>query len=319
MSFLRFVNGNTNATEEPMDGVQLTYFHGLWRLYGGWNGNDGGNPDRNTQYTSPDLVTWTKQRNADWNPSHSFSLLNDETRDCLFKVGSDSVVTSNSTDRSQIWRSNDGLNWTIVSTQTFLEELVLFFAEIVNGDIYIGGGHILSGGQAVASSVNTTVWKSTDGGVTFSVLATGITQIGGNVKNQIKWYPDINRFILACTPGKYDVVAGNRTYTPACYNVGIDWDDITQEANFPSGLGKVYADICYHKGKMWMINGGIAGGDGGVNTAEMWYRNKWSWAKILAVPLTTTHATGIASDGNTLAIACGNLNRQAYYMEEYNP
>jgi hypothetical protein len=314
MGFYRFVSGNDEATDEPMDGVALVYFKGLWRLYGGWNGFVVP-PNRNSQYTSPDLITWTKASDAEWNPSHSFGLVHDTDEDVLYKIGSDAVVDTTATDRKQIWKTIDGENWTLVGTHDFLENVILFFSGYAEGAIYIGGGHVLSGGVQSAGSVNTKVWKSIDGGENFTEIATGITEIGGNIGNQCKWYPDIQKWVLVCGPSKLDPLGANRTYVKTCYLADLDWTEVTPDADFP-GVGRQYADMTYHDGKMWLINGSVFNNADGANSAELWYRNKWDWARINDVPLTTTHATGIASNGETLAIMCGNMNQHAYYLEE---
>lgn len=323
MHFLRFTLANATAIPQWQDGIRVAYFKGLWYLWGGWNGNNSPTFNYNTQWTSSDLITWTQQRDADWNPSHDFGFAHDLVNDIIYKIGSDTQPQTTVNDRGGVWKTTDGLNWTLVSNQAIFQNIALHFATCKGSDIYVGGGQIVGGSLGAwtlsASSVNTKVWKSTDGGENFSEIASGITHLGGNISDQCIYSDTFGKFIAVCCPSKYDDTAGNRTFVKGFYTStdAITW---TQQANF-FGVGRQYADLCDDGSKVWMINGSVDNsGGGGTNVAEMWYYNGADWAQIVPVPLTLTHATGIATDRNKkLAIILGNGSQQVYYLERYDP
>jgi hypothetical protein len=281
------------ATPEPLDGVGCLAFLGKVWLWGGWNGHTSP-ADRNTIY-SWDGSSVTTHSNAPWNPSHSFGCALDTTTNTVYKMGSDAQAATTAADRGELWKTTDGTTWTLVASNlSFMLDRVLFGYVIdADGNQYVLGGQQVSGslGSWVisAASLYTDVWKSTDGGLTWTQIATGQTHLGGNLSGQCFIWE--GKIYVVCAPSKNDNTAANRTFAKGFYSStdGVTW---TQLADFP-GRGRGYGAVGIWRGLPHMIGGVVDNGADGANASELWYYNGESWQQYASIPLYGTHATGI--------------------------
>jgi len=314
MSFLRFVNIDTNFTDEPMDGVGVCTQGGKLHCIGGWNGNN--NPaDRNTHYTW-DGATKVKLANAPFLPSHGHGI--QVKNDTIYKVGADAQPDSTSNDRSQVWKYTTANGWQLVNSFAELSDLVVFDYIIHNGVHYIIGGHRVLGTPGNWSidkdHLSNYVYKSEDDFATLQTV-TSSAPVGGNAYGCYQSYN--GRVFGSCVQSVYDNTQSNRVYSVKCH-VTDDFLTFTDLPNFP-GRRRQYLNTRVWDNKLWLINGGTETDDhtAAYNLQEAWYYNGYNWAWIPYLPLTATHATGVTVLNDALHICCGNLNSQLYKLERY--
>ena len=304
---LDLIQKSTNSyTRGWIDGQFLWTVNDTLRSYGGWFT---GNTIYDTIYRSTDAgVTWQKESFALPYPVHTVS-------NCVgtdgynYMIGGDPFTTL--TQRSTVSRTkNGGRTWeTMTTTAPFINILGSSWMD-EKGNLYHGGGQ-----NDFAGSLCDTLWKSKDGGATWSIYATGMTILGGNTSNLVKYFN--GRAVLA-TGGVYNPPSS--TYTKKTYSFEINnptaW---VEHSDVPSATGLQYANAIVFDGKYWLIQGANALG----NTNNIYYLDKnFKWStyynytdNIKANVLPISHANGIAVYRNKIIVGVGNDLNATYALE----
>ena len=135
------------------DGAKLHWFNGKYWLLGGWSPGSqpawGGSLTTNEVWSSVDLVNWRLElphagnppvsgEGARWRPRHAFgSVVHDGY---LWVVGGDHLDLD--ANRSDVWRSNDGLTWERVLSAGPWGRKRLPIVGVYAGAIHVLGGEI---------------------------------------------------------------------------------------------------------------------------------------------------------------------------------
>jgi N-acetylneuraminic acid mutarotase len=174
-----YVNDFWKSTDEGKTWVQLAdapftprHTHGAGvlnnKLYV-WGGD--GNTDvwYYDAVTNPATPTWT-QVTTDWGPDLG---VRNQFVSCIHN-GYIYVGLGEDKEHSNFYRSQDGLNWTLVGDSLLFDDLMgrgRASMKSLNGALYIvGGGQFKGGGSP--HKLYSTVWRSTDEGVTWKKMVT---------------------------------------------------------------------------------------------------------------------------------------------------
>jgi len=301
-------NVNATAYTKWLDGVMCMKIGSVVRVYGGWYGFDVP-PSQNTilqlNETTGALVN-TGLHIPRKVHTAGFGVRSDGKG---LIIGGD--VDSNSTDQQEVTLiDTDGTTCSHLSSQSFMLNRMLYGCVVDGMNVYLMGGQKISDPTQGFSDV----WKSTDGGITFSQIATGKTFLNANLAGAVCKYGD---FIYAVMqPSRYDNVDANRTYSLNVYRTpdGITW---TQVNDFEALRAFQYINLIEWDGLLWMVNGSQStGGGSAANTRTIWNYNGDDWARIQAIPTADTHATGVCvADDNRLWIILGNTSTNTDVIE----
>lgn len=305
--------GSTVAAQW-LDGVGIVIIDDIIYQLGGWNS---GTDSVNACYSSSDGgLNWSSLGNANWAARHTFGCVK-SSDGYVYVVGGD--YNSTATEKKEVWKTlTPGTvgSWVkVTDTAEFGERILFGFCEH-HGDFYIIGGQV---DVDSTNGVFTDVYKSTDKGVTWTQIATGLTQFGKNMSGCIVSFG--NKIYAVCG-GVYDsVTLGNRTWDAEIYSSfdGITW---TQEADLPGTLTPVqYPNLIVWGGKLW-FNGGAA--EAG-NTQELAYMDEAGTWNVLPVTLhesvstiTATHAAGMCVYRNTILRISGNNVNTVFQIKPSN-
>ena len=304
---LDLIQKSTNSyTRGWVDGQVMWVYNDTLRTGLGWFT---GNILYDTIYRSTDEgATWQKESFSMPYPAHTVSYTQG-IDGYLYIIGGDPFTTL--TQRSTVSRSsNGGRTWeTMTTTAPFISILGSAFMD-EQGNLYYGGGQ-----NDIVGTGSDTLWKSTDGGATWSIYATGMTILSGNTSNLVKYFN--GRCVLA-TGGIYNPPSS--TYTKKTYSFDINnptaW---VEHEDVPSATGLQYANAIVFDGKYWLIQGSNASG----NTNNIYYLDKnFKWNtyfnytdNIKANVLPVSHANGIAVYRNKIIVGVGNDFNATYALE----
>jgi hypothetical protein len=275
----------------------LSYNNKLW-LLGGWNASTAVFPltTTNEVWNSTDGQHWTLVKpntsgtalfNAatDWEGRHMAGWVVFQNK--LWIVGGDSNQCHYQTDA---WSSGDGVNWTQVANQVPWGNRVLFYTLVFNNRIWVMGGQTLvlddCPGYPQPETFYNDVWTSADGANWSQVMPTGPIWgtrgviCGAVVFNGRMW------------------VIGGGTYGQPQYvyndvwssSDGMNWTRVIANAPWQP---RIYHDIAVFDGRMWVIAGHAANGDG--NLADVWSSaDGVKWTRVPSTPWLARHAASVA-------------------------
>jgi hypothetical protein len=252
------------VTPAPVDGqgfVELA--SGRWLLAGGAPNGHSGNVT-NTIWKSDDRgKTWqvllasapaSSTRPAKAHTFGFFTMTISGT-EYVYWLGSDPFTPS-----GDVFRSSDGgSTWTRICTTCPTSGLALFNYGVLNGVIYVMGGQL---GMLDTDVVSNMVYKSTDGGVTWTTVGAA---------------PWVGRGAqmgpMPVKDGKLWLVAGARyhsTDATSWYNDVWSYDGTTWTQVLANGHGQFakrrYHNVVAFNGRLWLFNGSTS--DGATITPE---------------------------------------------------
>jgi len=296
---------------EWWDGNSVVSLHDTLFTLGGWK--TGPVVTDSIFYSVNSGVTWVGYAGKLPFAAHTFVCLNSPDG-WVYMIGGDYLSTS--TQQKSVYRTRDLVNWTLM-TNDYGGGVRILGAGIVDdfGNLYWLGGQSNLQGDALND-----IWKSTDGGATWSQIATGISVggnsfLGQNINGSGVYF---NGRVYIVGGGVYDdsgIGLANFTFTKKVYSAQLS--DLTKwraENDLPFLDGRQYLSVAVWDGKIW-----AACGDNSIaaNTDSAAYMNAaGTWALLPQVPqvLNETHAAGIAVHRDQLFIVAGNNSNAAFML-----
>ena len=173
-----------------------------------------------------------------------------------------------------VWSSPNGINWTEVSTPSFM-------SAGANGCVVFNGEMWVISGTQVWSSTDGIAWNEATPSAAFGSRSNfGIYSFNGDM-----W-----------VVGGY--VAGSGVVQDVWYSYnGTSWSKVTNSTGFGARGGFGY---CVFNNAMWVISGyNFIGEPGSIYYGDAWYStNGLTW--------TEASSTGLPADDQVQAVACGN-------------
>ncbi|HEY7638235.1 MAG TPA: Ig-like domain-containing protein [Steroidobacteraceae bacterium] len=224
--------------------LNVAVFDGeLWAVSGG------------TTFSSSDGVTWT-QRSAPGaidGGGRGYASLTVFQGSLVYIAG----ATQNGDPafaRNDVWKSGDGINWTLVTANAQFSKRLRHVAFVMNNKLWVMGGQVPDGGGGTVwaldtwSSVNTAVWvPETTGGMGAAYLTQVVQQ-----------------------PDRVTLIGGvQRGYSNNVWQTsnGRDWNALSANAQFSP---RATHGVSFG-GEVWIVGGAtIEGGLTGARTNEIW-------------------------------------------------
>jgi hypothetical protein len=311
--FYGWQNVNVQAPFAPRDGAGLlVYENKLW-LLGGWNASTAVFPNTTTNevWNSADGKHWTEIKpntfgtaafnsSSDWQGRHMAGWT--VYRDKLWIVGGDSNQCHYQPD---VWNSSDGAHWTQVASNVPWGNRVLFYTLVFNNTLWVMGGQTLdlsdcplmptNGSYDYVPTYYNDVWTSSDGANWTQVKQQSFV-FSPEVPLPI-WGPRGVICGAVVFNGRMWVIGGGTYGTPqVLYNDvwnsldGLHWTRVTTEAPWSP---RIYHDIIVYDGRMWVIGGHGANGNG--NLADVWSSaDGVHWIQTPNTPWLPRHAASVA-------------------------
>jgi hypothetical protein len=317
------------AAWEPRDGAGLVHFDGALWILGGWDGATVANWDNrsttNQVWSSADGVTWTEElahvtspvqtgAGAMWIKRHSAGWLKHAHAGTsyVYVIGGDHLspaynefgIGASNGYQCDVWRSSDPSNvngWSRVaeSDNVGWTGRMLAVCASHGGNLYVMGGQdgLLGGppypfSSAMTATFYNDVWRSTDGGATWSQITASAGWSARGITNRA---PSWLGRIWLVGGGQYETAApvdvNPRTYENEVWSSadGVTW---TQHANAP-WAARQYHNVEVFDGKLWVMGGYDAGGNPGGNRRDVWWTaNGEDWTYHGEAPWYYCHASG---------------------------
>lgn len=253
------------------DGAQMVQLAtGRILMVGGWSANDpwgplghkgpdgGGDRITNEVWKSDDLgVTWQlllphvkvpqeSGPNARFGPRHTFGLVVHNGHAVL--IGND-PLDEQLDYTGDVWvESNNGATWTRVSTTAPTKNRTLFLCGSYKGAVYVMGGQASL--QDPSTALND-VWRSTDGGLTWSQLANAPWSPRGIVYRPVEH----DGKLLLVGGGRY----GTDPYPSVAFNGVYAFDGTSWQTVLPDGhnqfVATYYNPVVSLNDRLWLFNG----------------------------------------------------------------
>lgn len=295
------------------DGVSVASNHDTLFVLGGWR--TGPTVTDSISYSVDAGVTWFGYTGALPFAVHSFAFV--RSPDGWFYVlGGDAYSTT--TQQKSVYRSRDFVNWTLMTSDYGGGVRILGSAWADDfGNIYWAGGQ-----SGINSGGLNDIWKSTNGGTTWTQVASGISVggnsfLGQNISNTGVYF---NGRIYIVGGGVYDeATPANFTYTKKVYSAALA--DLTKwkaENDLPFLGGRQYNSVSVWDGKIWSVGGynGVANVDsvGYMNAAGTW--------TLFTAPVGTnpsaSHAAGLGVHNDRLFYVMGNTTNKCFMLSRSN-
>jgi hypothetical protein len=210
-----FTKKSNAVNSQWWDGVILTSLHDTAFMLGGWKT---GPVVRDSIFYSTNNFTTVSFYGKIPFACHTFTFI--KSPDGYYYIlGGDAF--SAGTDRTSVYRSSNLRNWELRTANYGGGVRILSggFADEY-GNLYWGGGQASQNSQGLND-----IWKSTDGGLNWTQVATNIniggdTIIGKNITNQMKYF---NGRVYVVGGGIYDNnTPAKFTYTKKVYSSAVD-------------------------------------------------------------------------------------------------
>ncbi len=201
----------------------------------------------------------------------------------------------------EVWRSADGSTWTRVSDQAPCRDRMLHMVASFNGALYLmGGQHELDDGTTAMNDV----WKSADGGATWTRLADAPWS-----KRAMVYSPtEHNGELYVIGGGTYAGTDSERSYLNDVWKMsaGERWVQV-----LPNGHGQFeprqYHNVVSYDGKLWII-GGYNGTRQDLDSVHWSEDGGRTWHAIAAAAWGRSHADGIAVTNEGIMHAGGSCS-----------
>lgn len=227
----------------------------------------------------------------------------------IYMLGGDDYSTA--TQRKSVYRTRDLITWTLLTSDYGGGERILGggFSDDFGNLYWVGGQSDVNGGAL------NNIYKSIDGGTTWTLAVSGISVggssfLGQNISNSVVYF---NGRVYVVGGGVYDeATPADFTYTKKVYSA--DLYDLTlwkAENDLPFSGGRQYSSVSVWDGKIWCI----AGYNGVANTDSAAYMSKGGdWTLFSTNTINTTHAAGVGVHNDRLFIVAGNLSNDCYML-----
>lgn len=295
--------------------------HDPWGPLGNKGPNGGGDRVTNEVWKSDDAgKTWQlllphvktppeTGAGARFKPVHTF---------CLTKHDGHAVVLGTDPLDAQldytgdVWRESDnGATWTRVTTTAPSKDRTLFLCGAYRGGIYVMGGQRFIQDPATATN---DVWRSTDGGVTWTELA------------KAPWTPRGIVYGPVEHAGKLVLVGGGRYGTDPNKSVafngvyafdGASWETVLPDGHAQLGAA-IYNAVVSSGGRLWLFNGYDPATDTELSRATFSDDGGKTWGIFpggAGGPV--SHADALLVTGERVLRVSGNLGERSIW--EFSP
>jgi hypothetical protein len=281
------------------DGIGTAVFEEKMIVFGGWNSA----VSYDTVYESSDYgVTWTVRGNLPY-AVHTPAYVN-ASDGYTYIIGGDYLNTN--AERSSVYRTKDFLTFELRTSSSPFGDRVLHAAAELNGVLYCGGGqfHTLN----AVDGLFTDLYKSEDGGVTWTLVSNTLTFMGKNISGSLRTF---NNRIYLVGGGIYDNIVSNKTFDKEVYSTadGINW---FQEEDIPM-VGMQYLNTFVWDGKLW-IAGGSVNALNLNHTAFMDKSGKWH-DYLPPILISPNHAAGTLTFRDKAYVILGNNTNIVWVLE----
>ena len=220
-------------------------FNGRMWIFGGRN--DSKAYALNDIWSSPNGINWTlENEDADFNPRYSQTVT--EFNGSLWLIGGATTEAYQSPavccGFNDVWRSDDGVNWTKVYDTSWGNNMVFLHATAtVKGKLVVVGGDYFGGGHAIRYSQNGDNWTGIN--VNPEFLGHQVENIAGEL-----WVTAGKKVI----EGQPDPITDEIWYT----RNGMDWSEVSVSTNFPA---REEHTSLFFNDRLWIIQGIGSKGD----------------------------------------------------------
>jgi hypothetical protein len=236
--------------------LNVAVFDGeMWAVSGG------------TSFASSDGVTWTQRSasNAITGGARGYASLTVFQGSLVYIAGTNNPNADPAFARNDVWKSADGINWTLVTGAAPFSRRLRHVAFVMNNRLWIMGGEVPDGANGTVwaldawSTSNTSVWtRETTGGMGATYLAQVVQQA--------------NRVTL--------IGGVQRGYANNVWQStnGSDWHELSANAQFSPRETRGVS----FQGHVWIIGGGTLEGAGsGARSNEIWRSdNGTDWTRV---------------------------------------
>lgn len=284
------------------DGICVSIFEEKLIVFGGWNSGI----SYDTIYESDDYgLTWTLRGNLPY-AVHTPAYVN-SSDGYTYIIGGDYL--NNNTERASVYRTKDFLTFELRTTTSPFGDRVLHAAAELNGILYCGGGQFYT--LNAADGLFTDIYKSEDGGVTWTLVSNTLTFMGKNISGSLRTF---NNRIYLVGGGIYDNNISNKTFDQEVYSTadGISW---YQEEDIPMA-GMQYLNTFVWDGRLWIAGGSI----NALNLNVTAFMDKSGvWHDYLPPGLITpNHAAGTITFRDKAYVILGNNTNEVYSLGRYS-
>ncbi len=294
------------------DGMATVVRDGQLYLIGGWHPGAFKPPytaTTNEIWRSTDNgVSWSLFSHAGFSPRHTFVCI-DSPDGYVYVIGGDQYNTPQ--ERAEVWRSEDLMEWQLVSEQSPFGSRMQLAGVEYNGDFYVGGGQRLPD----FSTGFTDIYVSRDKGITWTLLADTLAHMGKNVVGTLCVYNDR---IYQVSGGWYgDNSLPAFTYSRDVFSTadGVRW----RKENPIPVPGVQYPNTVVYGDKLWLVGGssvttGLASDYYNKNDA-CYMDREGNWNKVgPAAAGPKTHASSLLVHGQALLLITGNQLNDVYQL-----
>lgn len=279
------------------DGVSIATVKDTLIMFGGWNSS-----------VSNDSVFHSADGGATWAfrgllpyAVHTPAYIPNASDGYTYIIGGDYL--NNNTQRATVYRTRDFRTYETMTTSSPFNDRVLHGAVEFNGALYCGGGQFYT--LNAADGLFTDIYRSTDRGVTWTLLSNSLTFMGKNINGCFRVF-DGRMYVVS--GGIYDNNPANKTFDRSVFasTNGVNWYQLPDSIPFQ---GMQYINTFVWNGKLW-----IAGGFGGVDvdnidsTAFLDKSQKWHVYKPTQLPSVSHAAGNIVYKDMPLQILGNNTN-----------
>jgi uncharacterized protein with FMN-binding domain len=281
------------------DGIGVSVFEEKLIVFGGWNSA----VSYDTVYESADQgVTWTVRGNLPY-AVHTPAYVN-ASDGYTYIIGGDYLNTN--AERSSVYRTKDFLTFELRTSTSPFGDRVLHAATELNGVLYCGGGQYYT--LNAADGLFTDIYKSEDGGATWTLVSNTLTFMGKNISGSLRTF---NNRIYLVGGGIYDNIVSNKTFDKEVYSTadGITW---YQEEDIPM-VAMQYLNTFVWDGKLWIAGGSI----NALNLNDTAFMDKsGKWHDYLPVTLITpNHAAGTITFRDKAYVILGNNTNLVWVVQ----
>ena len=309
---------SSSVADKWYDGVGLVSFRDTLFVFGGWYTSvaTGSVLTNQIRYSTDDGSAWAVSTSVMPFYGHAFVYFKSPDG-WLYIIGNDNA---NQALLQTVWRTKDMRNFTAMTSNAgWGSRTVMGGWADENNNIYIAGGQTTTD---VSTGPND-IWKSSDGGATWSQIANNINVngeyfLGQNICNQIRYFN--NRVYLV--GGGISASVPFDSYSKKVFSASINNLSIWRKENdLPYTNGRRYISTEVWDGKLWVWSGNNSA-EGNVKTicymdrSGAWHDFKYTYTgDNPANQITTTHAAGITVHKDMLFRVLGNLNNDAYAIK----